>query len=149
MRRQIRGVAAVEFAFLLIPLVMLTFGITEYGRAIYSYNTLVKSVRDAGRYLTSQTPGDAAEHAVAKCMAVYGNPDCNAPALAPGLTTGMVQTCDNVLTCDGVSTSVTTGSGTVNLVVVRINGYPYDSFVEFVMPDITFNNIGVTMRSQL
>ena len=148
-RWRIRGVAAVEFAFMLIPLVTLTFGITEFGRAIYSYNTLVKSVRDAARYLTSQTPGDTVEHAVAKCMAVHGNPDCTGSALAPGLTTAMVQTCDYVLTCAGVGTSVTTGSGTINLVVVRINGYPYNSLVEFVMQDMTFNNIGVTMRAQL
>lgn len=144
-----RGVAAVELGFLLVPLVLLAFGITEYGRAIYTYNTLVKSVRDAARHLTSQTPGDANAHADAACMAAFGNPGCTAPALAPGLTTAMVQTCDAVRTCAGIDTATATGSGTINLVVVRITGYPFDSMVEFVMPDIAFNNIAVTMRSQL
>ncbi|WP_153108956.1 TadE/TadG family type IV pilus assembly protein [Propionivibrio limicola] len=149
MRKLMKGVAAVEFGILLIPLVILVFGITEYGRAIYTYNTLTKSVRDAARYLTSQTPGDTNEHATAKCMAAFGNPDCSGSPLAPGLTTGMVQTCDRILTCGGVTTSLSTGSGTINLVVVRIQGYPYDSFVEFVMPDITFEAISTSMRGQL
>lgn len=149
LRSRIKGAVAVEFGILLIPLVTLAFGITEYGRAIYSYNTLAKSVRDAARYLTSHTPGDAVAHSDAQCMAAFGNPDCVGPALAPGLTKAMVQTCDAVLTCGGVTTSVTTGSGTINLVAVRIAGYPYNSVVEFVMPDITFNNISVLMRSQL
>ncbi|CAI08213.1 hypothetical protein, similarity to Flp pilus assembly protein TadG [Aromatoleum aromaticum EbN1] len=147
--RHMRGVVAVEFAFLLIPLVMLGFGITEFGRAIYSYNTLAKAVRDAARHLTAKTPGDPVEHAIAKCMAVHGNPDCNGPALAPDLKTSMVQTCDTILSCPGVENTVTTGTGMINTVTVRISGYPYNSVVEYVMPDITFNNIAVTMRSQL
>lgn len=150
MRKLMKGVAAVEFGILLIPLVILVFGITEYGRAIYSYNTLAKSVRDAARYLTSQTPGDAAEHAVAKCMAVFGNRDCEGSPLAPGLNTSMVQTCDQTLPCTGVSTSTSTGSGTINLVVVRIQDYPYDPIVDFVMPDsIKFGTISTSMRGQL
>lgn len=149
MRRHMQGVAAVEFGILLIPLVMLAFGITEFGRAIYSYNSLAKSVRDAARYLTSKTPGDVAEHATAKCMAVHGNHDCSGPALATGLKVSMVQTCDAILTCTGVENTILTGSGSIKTVTVRIAGYPYNSFVEYVMPDITFNNIGITMRSQL
>jgi Flp pilus assembly protein TadG len=149
MQKLAKGVAAVEFGILLIPLVILAFGITEYGRAIYTYNTLTKSVRDAARHLTSQTPGDAAEHAIAKCMAVYGNRDCEGSPLAPGLNVDMVDTCDRITSCTGVTTSLTTGSGTINLVVVRIHGYPYDSIVEFVMPDITFGNISTSMRGQL
>lgn len=49
-----RGVAAVEFGILLIPLVLLAFGITEYGRAMYQYNALGKSVRSAARYLSQE-----------------------------------------------------------------------------------------------
>lgn len=146
MRKHMKGAVAVELGILMIPLVTLAFGITEYGRAIYSYNTLTKSVRDAARYLTSHTPGDPQAHADAQCMAAFGNPDCTGSPLAPGLTQAMVQTCDFVLTCPGVTTSLTTGSGTINLVAVRILGYPYDSVVEWVMPDMTFNNIAVSMR---
>jgi len=149
MRRSMRGVAAVEFAIVLIPLLLLGFGITEFGRAIYSYNTLTKAVRDSARYLTSKTPGDPTAHAAAKCLAVYGNTGCAGPPLAPGLTTAMVQTCDTILSCAGVENTLTTGTGTINTVTVLISGYPYNSVVEFVMPDLTFGNIAITMRSQL
>lgn len=143
------GVAAVELGLLLIPLILLVFGVTEYGRAIYTYNTITKTARDAARFLTSKTPGDAAAHAEAKCLAVTGNRDCSGTALAPGLTTGMVETCDAVLTCAGVTSTFSTGSGTINTVYVGINGYPFTSVVEFVVPSLNFNAIGVTMRSQL
>ena len=45
-----QGVAAVEFAILLtFVLVPIVFGITEFGRALYYYNTLVKATREIGR----------------------------------------------------------------------------------------------------
>ncbi len=153
MRKFIKGAVAVEFGILLIPMVVLAFGIAEYGRAIYTYNTLAKSVRDAARYLTSQAPGDPTEHDKAKCMVVFGSYDCGEPdeALAPGLSVSMVQTCDRILKlkCDGVDTTLNTGSGTINLVVVRINGYAYDSVIEFVMQDMKFGAISTSMRGQL
>ena len=49
----------------MIPLTVLAFGITEYGRAIFQYNTLVKSVRDASRYVSQHAPGDAAHIGIA------------------------------------------------------------------------------------
>lgn len=144
-----RGVAAVELGFLLVPLITLTFGITEFGRAIYTYNTITKSARDAARFLTSKTPGDTDAHAEAKCLVAFGNPDCATPALVPGLTDLMVQTCDVVLPCSGISSTVTTGSGTINTVHVRVSGYAFAPVIEYVMPSLTFNNISVTMRSPL
>lgn len=58
-RRGARGVAAVELALLLTPLLVMLFGVIELGRAIYSYNTLAKTVRDATRHLSQHGPGDA------------------------------------------------------------------------------------------
>ena len=51
-----KGTAIVEFALVLPFLLLLTFITTEFGRAIWQYNTLAKSVRDAARYLSLQTP---------------------------------------------------------------------------------------------
>src|ERR1700687_3319868 len=51
-----RGTAIVEFALVLPLLLLLTMTTTEFGRAIYQYNTIVKSLRDATRYLSTQTP---------------------------------------------------------------------------------------------
>ena len=143
-----RGVAAIELAFLLTPLVMLTFGATEIGRAIYTYNTLDKTVRDAARYMSQHGSGDTDIQTEAKCLAVFGNTACTAPALAPGLTIAEVTVCDPVA-CPGSHQGVVTGSGTVNLVSVSINGYHYSSALSFVFPSLDFNAISCTLRAQL
>jgi Flp pilus assembly protein TadG len=143
-----RGVAAVEFALLLTPLILMIFGTTELGRAIYSYNTLDQTVRDASRHLSQHGPGDAIIAAEAKCLAVHGTTDCSGSPVAPGLTTGMVTICDASL-CPTTHSNQLTGLGSINLVTVGIQNYAFDSVVEFVIPAMTFNNISSTLRAQL
>jgi len=46
-----RGAAIVEFAIVLPVLLILLFGITELGRALYQQNTLYKAVQNGARYL--------------------------------------------------------------------------------------------------
>ncbi len=143
-RQKQKGVAAVELAFLLIPLITITFGITEYGRAMTQYNTLTKGVRDAARYL-SQLPAGPANDDAAKCLAAFGNIDCTAPPLLPGLAK------TNVAITDAVSDPANylnqaTGSGSVNLVKVTVSGYQFVSLVSFVAPNFTFAPISATMR---
>ena len=142
------GVAAVELALLLAPLVVLLFGVTELGRAIYTYNTLDKTVRDAARHLSQHGAGDALIAAEARCLAVHGNADCTGPALAPGLSTREVVLCDAVL-CPATHAGQATGLGAVNLVTVGITGYAWNAVVPWVMPDLRFNTISVTLRAQL
>jgi Flp pilus assembly protein TadG len=133
----------------MVPLLVLTFGVTEYGRAIYTYNTIDKAARDAARYLMAPTPGTLNPHAIASNMVVYGNAEGTGTPLAPGLTTSMVSICD-ATSCSGTHSGIATGSGVVNLVTVSITGYVYTSIVTYVAPaTINFNNISVTMRSSL
>ena len=147
-RRRSRGVAAVELALLITPMVLMMFGATEFGRAIYTYNTLDKTVRDAARHLSQHGPGDTAIQAEARCLAVYGNTTCAGTALAPGLTVGAVNLCD-AQSCPGSHAAQATGSGVVNLVSVTVVNYAYSSLVQFVMPSLNFNDISATMRAQL
>ena len=106
--------AAVELGLLIFPLVLLAFGITEFGRAIYEYNALTKATRDATRFLSSQSPGDPNDITTAKCLAVYGNKACTSPALAPNLTMSMVTVCDSSNCADHQAQP--TRSGVINLV---------------------------------
>ena len=142
------GVAAVEFGLLLPLLVVMLFGTTELGRAIYSYNTLDKTVRDAARHLSQHGAGDPIIAGEARCLAVHGTTDCSGAVVAPGLTTSSVVLCD-ALSCAGTHANQPTGLGAINLVTVSIQGYAYNSVVQFVIPNLTFNNISVTMRAQL
>jgi Flp pilus assembly protein TadG len=146
--RPARGVAAVEMGILLLPLVTLAFGASEIGRAIYTYNTLDKTVRDAARYMSQHGSGDPVIQAEAKCLAVFGNTDCFGAAVATGLSVGQVTVCDPVA-CPLTHQGVATGSGSVNLVQVSITNYSFTSAVTFVFPSLNFNGISATLRAQL
>lgn len=134
--RHIRGVAALEFAVLLIPLVILTFGMTELGRAFHYYNGLIKSTRDASRYLSMLSRGEG--EVQARCLAVYGQTQCDGEVLVPGLTTDMV-----VISYES---GVETGHGAIDLVQVTISEFPFRSLVPMVIADMVFGPIASTMR---
>lgn len=152
-----KGVAAIEFAILLPLLLLIVFGITEFGRALYQYNTLVKATRDAARYVMMQNPGGTADPA-AKCLAVYGNTSCTGTPLAPGLTVNAVTICD-WQRCSATHQSQG-AAPVVNLVTVTINDpvtadadlYRFQSFVPFVTADLAsfaFGPISTTMKGNL
>jgi len=153
-----RGSAAVEFAIFLLPLLLLAFGVVEYGRAIYNYNTLVKSVRASARLLSSQSPyndGYTALQEEARCLAVHGNVDCLGPALVPNLSISQIKICDRKTWSDCKGTnqdsyrSVATGEGAIHLVAVRIQGYAFP-FIGLPLvtngPTISFGPIEAVMR---
>lgn len=149
--RHQRGLALVEFALTIGFLAAAVFGITEFGRAIYQYDTLAKAARDATRYLSTKAPGDAASIATATCLAVYGAPACSGAPLVPGLTTGMISICDAV-SCP--TTHHAQGSApVVDFVTLTIGGaanpFTFTSLMPSVVPNITFGAISVTMRQVL
>lgn len=84
------GVALIEFALVLPFLLLLAFITTEYGRALYQYNTLSKSVRDAVRFLSVQNPGEMTTEA--KNLVVYGDVVNTGTPLAFGLSLAQVKT---------------------------------------------------------
>lgn len=136
--KTLRGVAAVELAVLLIPLVIMSFGMSELGRTFYYYNGVVKSVRDATRYLSMFSAGE--NEAQARCLAVHGNTGCQGDPLLPGLSTDMVAI--------GYQAGVETGPGlgAINLVQVTITGFPFTSLFPAVVNDMVFGPIACTMR---
>lgn len=97
-RRQ-QGVAMVEFAIALPLLLLLLFGIAEFGRMLFQYNSLLQASRDAGRYAASEawnaTLGQvelgAALQTQVKNVALYGAPSAAGTPVVPGLTAANVQ----------------------------------------------------------
>jgi Flp pilus assembly protein TadG len=144
MKHRQKGVAIVEFALILPFLLLLTFITTEFGRAIWEYNSLTKSVRDSARYLSIQTPHDPIAIAKARNLTVYGNLAGTGTPLAIGLSTSNVPD----------PTWQTAGTNPViNTVTIRITGYTFNSMFTsvFGLPfgAITFSDITATMRSYL
>jgi Flp pilus assembly protein TadG len=154
--RRMQGAVAVEFALLAVPLITLLLGIAEFGNAFYQYNTMVKSVRDATRLLSAYDPTDAADYPItqAKCLVVYGTPDCSGTALVAGMTTARVLVCDQVNTtgCSGQYRNVQTtpAAETINLVQVTVTGYPYAQITGFFnLGGMIFGDISCVMRQVL
>ncbi len=133
-----KGVAAVEFGLLLVPLVTLAFGITEFGRAMYQYNTIAKGARDAVRFVSVKSPA-ATDDAIAKCLVAYGNTGCKGTQLI----SGFVETAKVVVKNSPLQTIP--GGELANLVTVEVTGFKFVSLVSFVVPDITFGPIAATM----
>lgn len=139
--RQQHGVALVELAFILPFMILLSMIVIEFGRALYEYNTVTKSVRDAVRYLSQQAPNT--QCANAQNLVVYGTTTAGSTPLAPGLNTSEVS-------CSWQT------AGTfplINTVTVTVTGYRFQSMVTGVFGTrltnggITFSNIAATMRS--
>ncbi len=126
---------------MILPLLLLlTMITTEFGRAIYQYNSVVKSLRDASRYLSLQTPNTKVTEA--KNLVVFGNVAGTGPALVPGLSLSNVAT----------PTWQLAGSNPViNTVKVTVTGFTFHSLFTTVFGvafgDITYGDINATMRS--
>lgn len=105
-RKTVRGSAMVEFAIVAPLMVMLVFGITELGRALYQLNMITKSANTGARYLArvnkvvdlvysegsdlleSCTTGSKWDTAtdIVRNLVLYGNETGTGKILLPGLT---------------------------------------------------------------
>lgn len=142
MKTRQHGAALVELALILPLLLMLTFITTEFGRAMYQYNTLTKSVRDSVRYLSLQTPGTHMTEA--QNLVVFGNLAGTGTPLAHGLNLSHVP----APTWQAEGTNPT-----INTVTVRITNYTFQplllSAFGLTIADtgILFGQISATMRA--
>lgn len=146
-RRNHDGAVLVELALLLGPLLILTFGITEFGRAMYQYNAIAKAVRDSARHLSQYAPGDGEKIAEARSLVYCGWIDCATKApLVPGLTRDHVHVFDRTSVIpDNPYNLQSTGRGTINLVRVQVDGFAFKSMAPAFVPDIKFDTIHATM----
>ena len=138
-----RGVAAVEFALLAVLLVTLLLAASEFGRAMYQYNTVVKGARAAARYLSQFPPGDEATITAARNLLVYGDSSATGSVLVPGLATALVSVCD-ASSC-AANKRQNTGNSHVNLVTVTVTGLQFQSLAPWLLANFTFAPISVTM----
>jgi Flp pilus assembly protein TadG len=101
-RGKSRGQSLVEFALVLLPLLMLLIGIIDVGRAIYGFNTVANASREAARYaIVDQTAGEVVQTAVESAAAL----DLDATDVA--FTTCAVKFCQLSVTVSWDYTPVT------------------------------------------
>lgn len=101
LRPRQRGVATIEFAVCVPVLLLLMLATAELGRAMYQYNTLIKSVRDGARYAASAATSSQRIVTITPPvrtatlnLVVTGNVGGTGTPLLPGLTANNVTLTD-------------------------------------------------------
>jgi len=135
MRRQ-RGTSTVEFAMIATLFFILLFGIIEFGRLFFTWNTLAEGTRRGARVAAVVQLNDSA----IKNVAVFQSPDGSGNPVLPGLTTANVQV--RYLNAGGASTAT---FEEIRFVQVAITGYQHSFMVPVVFTTFTVPEFRTTL----
>ncbi len=128
-----KGQAVVEMAFIILVFLFVVFGITEFARALYTYNTIVQSTRAAARWAVVNVTGnsDATNIDKTKNIVVYGDPNVSSgDPLLNGLTKGAVDVSVQTIEADSGGTPIS------QKISVTVSGYQF-RFLVPIAPNIT------------
>jgi Flp pilus assembly protein TadG len=128
-----KGQSLVEMALVSMLFFFLLFGILEFGRALWTYNTIVQSTRTAARWAVVNVANntDTTDIDRSKNLVVYGYPDVSSgPPIVPGLSTTMV-----TVTVQPIDTDVN-GVAVNQKISVSVTGYQFQ-FIVPLAPSIT------------
>ena len=132
--RDHKGQSLVEMALVCMIFFFLLFGILEFGRALYYYNTIIQNTRAAARWAVVNVldNSDAADIATTQNIVLYGGPISSGTPVLPGLTAGMVTVSVVALEVD----TSTPPKPISQKVSVSVSGYPF-RFLIPLAPNIT------------
>ena len=131
--RRTRGQSLLEMAFVVLIFLFLLFGIIEFGRALWTYNTIVQATRAGARWavVNVQSNSDTANKTKVQNMVVYGDPNVSSGnPILPGLLTSMVTVSIVAMETDS------SGNPLNQKVSVSINNYQF-RFIVPIAPTIT------------
>lgn len=84
-----RGQTLVEFALVVMIFLVVMFGLVEFARALWTWNTIVQATRAGARFAVVEIPNLANDDAI-KNYVVYLNSAGTGDPVLPGLTTSNV-----------------------------------------------------------
>ena len=88
-RESQRGQTLVEFALVVMIFLVVMFGLLEFARALWTWNTIVQATRAGARFAVVETPNPANNDAI-KNYVVYLNSAGTGDPVLPGLTASNV-----------------------------------------------------------
>ncbi|MGB4359798.1 MAG: TadE/TadG family type IV pilus assembly protein [Rhodoferax sp.] len=117
-----RGVAAVEFAFVLVIMLLIMAGMVEFGRTFWYADALTKATRDGARLMSSWPIDTISSQGLGAARNITQN-SANAANVSPPLATGnvLVQCLNETF----ISVACTDGAAPAN-VRVSVNGFSVD-----------------------
>ena len=143
------GLAAIEFALILPVLLILGFGVIDFGRVLFQYDTLTKSTRNATRYLAAVVRPPAAAFATdANYTTAADSAVNNARNLA---LCGTIAACGSSTLVSGLTASNITidypaSVGNITYVRVLVSNYSTSYVTNVLGVSKNLGTISVTMR---
>jgi Flp pilus assembly protein TadG len=127
-----KGQALVEFAMVTLLFFTLVFGIIEFGRALWTWNTIVQATRAGARYAAVEIPtgGDTE----IKKVVVYNDPNAGASSkpVVPGLTEANVTV--SYLKYNGTPAA---SRSVADMIEISVIGYQFNFLASFFGPGIS------------
>ena len=139
------GLAAIEFALILPTLLILAFGVFDFGRVLFQYDTLTKSTRDATRYLASVVRPPAAAFATDANYTTAANSAVNL-ALCGTIAACNGATLVNGLTASNIFIDYPASTGAITYVRIRVQNYSTSFVMNVLGVSKNLGTISVTMR---
>jgi Flp pilus assembly protein TadG len=141
------GQTLVEFALVVLIFLMLLFGILEFSRALWTYNTIVQATRAGARFAVVEIP--SLTNAQVKNFVVYHNSAGTGDPVLPGLNTSNVTvTYTRIDPNTGNPVAATTLQEKYNsaYVQVGITGYAFNFIVPIFGSGITLPAFATTLQ---
>ncbi|MCI0626080.1 MAG: pilus assembly protein [Acidobacteria bacterium] len=122
----------------------LLFGILEFSRALWTYNTIVQSTREAARWavVNVANAADTTDINRARNIVIYGNPDVSSGApLVPGLENATVSVQILPLQTDFSGTAIN------EKISVSVSNYQFQ-FIVPIAPTLTIPAFETTLFTE-
>lgn len=141
------GQALVEFAMALLVILMLIFGVIEFGRIVLVYNSIANGARIGARYaITNSSPPNATSVTNADLSTIQSNVQTVVKSFLAPTTVNInaaglsITTAFPNKSCTGsIPTSTCSGTSAGNLVQVTVS-YPYDLLIPYYPININLSS---------
>ena len=141
-----RGQTLVEFALVVMMFLVVMFGLIEFARALWTWNTIVQATRAGARFAVVETPNPSNNDAI-KNYVVYLNSTGTGDPVLPGLTTSNVTVSFRkiVLGTGAYDTAPLPSKFQADVVQVSITGYNFNFVVPIFGTSITLPAFTTTL----
>jgi len=141
-----RGQTLVEFALVVMMFLVVMFGLLEFARALWTWNTIVQATRAGARFAVVETPNPSNDDAI-KNYVVYLNSAGTGDPVLPGLTTSNVTVSFRkiVLGTGAYDTAPLPSKFQADVVQVSITGYNFNFVVPIFGTSITLPAFTTTL----